>query len=139
LRRVSLAFVLSGYSSSAAARRIRAARCVVRFPEVYGLLKANEVNVSTVAQVSRILNVQNKDVLLSRIRGTSQREVDAIVAEYQPHLVLRDVIRPVVVRVPAVPAESSEPSKTPGAGKTEERGDAPATDCDAIRPAAGSR
>jgi hypothetical protein len=45
-----------GYSLSAAARRIRAARCVARFPEVYDLLQANEANVSTVAQVSRILN-----------------------------------------------------------------------------------
>ena len=61
-----------GYSASAASRRIRTARCVARFPEVHGLLESNQVNVSTVAQVSRILTRENKDEILSRIRGKSQ-------------------------------------------------------------------
>ena len=67
-----------GYSESAAARRIRTARCVARFPEVLALLKSNEVNLSTVAHVSNVLDKRNKDELLERIRGTSQRKVKAI-------------------------------------------------------------
>lgn len=39
-----------GYSSSAAARRIRTTRCIARFPEVFVLLEANEVNLSTVSR-----------------------------------------------------------------------------------------
>ncbi len=91
-----------GYSASAASRRIRTARCVARFPEVYDWLDSNEVNVSTIAQVSRILSPANKDEVLARIRGKSQREVEAVVAHYEPlHSVPRDRVRTVVVRVPA--------------------------------------
>jgi 5-methylcytosine-specific restriction endonuclease McrA len=103
-----------GYSASAAARRIRTARCVARFPEVFDLLKANEVNVSTVSQVSRILNARNKSALLARIRGKSQREVEAIVAEYQPVAVLRDTVRPIVVPVPAPVQEACTPPSGTG-------------------------
>ena len=35
--------------------RIRTARCLERFPDVLGLLEANEVNSSTISQVSKIL------------------------------------------------------------------------------------
>ena len=73
-----------GYSESAANLRIRAARCIVRFPEVHGLLEANEVNVSTVAQVSKVLTEENKADVLFRMKRKSQREVEAIVAEYDP-------------------------------------------------------
>ncbi|MCI0703997.1 MAG: ATP phosphoribosyltransferase regulatory subunit, partial [Planctomycetia bacterium] len=90
-----------GYSASAASRRIRTARCVARFPEVYELLESNEVNVSTVAQVSHILTSANKDEVLKRIRGKSQREVEAVIADYEPLASIpRDRVRTVVVRVP---------------------------------------
>ncbi|MDH4038956.1 MAG: HNH endonuclease [Candidatus Krumholzibacteria bacterium] len=105
-----------GYSNSAASRRIRTARCVARFPEVYALLETNEVNVSTIAQVSRILTAANKDEVLSRIRGKSQRDVETIAAEYEPReSIPRDRVRSVVVRVPAVPV-SGAPGGTSGPG-----------------------
>jgi hypothetical protein len=47
------------YSSSSASRRINTARCVARFPEVYALLVSGAVNLSTVLQVSSILNEKN--------------------------------------------------------------------------------
>ncbi len=94
-----------GYSASAASRRIRTARCVARFPEVYGMLESNEVNVSTIAQVSRILTPENKDTLLARIHGKSQREVEAVVAHYEPLASIpRDRVRTVVVRMPVAAA-----------------------------------
>jgi 5-methylcytosine-specific restriction endonuclease McrA len=90
-----------GYSASAAKRRICTARCIARFPEVLGLLKSNDVNLSTVTQVSRILRPENAGTVLARIRGKSQREVEAIVAEYEPLAALpRERVRTVVVRVP---------------------------------------
>ncbi len=98
-----------GYSASAAGRRIQTARCVARYPEIRRLLASNEVNVSTVAQVSRILTAANKDAVLARIRGKSQREVEAIVAEFEPRAKTpRDRVRTVVVRVPAPAAPRVE-------------------------------
>lgn len=93
-----------GYSESAANRRIRTARCIARFPTTLDLLKRNEVNLSTVTRVSRILTAENAEVLLDRIRGKSQRAVDAIVAEYEPRSTLppdrvRTVVIPVVKRL----------------------------------------
>jgi hypothetical protein len=90
-----------GHSEPAAFRRIRTARCIARFPEVYGLLEANQVSLNAMACASRVLTPANKDALLARIRGKSQREIETIVAEYDPRQTLRDVVRPVVVRVPA--------------------------------------
>ena len=88
-----------GYSSSAAGRRIHAARCVRDFPEVYGLLEKNDVTLITVSLVASILNKTNKDDLLGRIRRRSQREVEAIVAAYRPPVKFRDLARPVCVAV----------------------------------------
>jgi len=93
-----------GYSESAANLRIRTARCLVRFPEVYPMLAANEVNLSTVSMVARILTPQNSNEILERIKSKSQREVEAIVAEYEPlDRLPADRVRTVVMRVPVPP------------------------------------
>jgi hypothetical protein len=96
-----------GYSSSAAGRRIHAARCIRDYPEVYGLLEKNELNLVTVSLVASILTDANAKELIGRIRGKSQREVESIVAEYRPPVSMRDRARPVSVVVPEV--ESREP------------------------------
>jgi hypothetical protein len=101
-----------GYSESAASRRIRAARCLARFPEVYDLLESNQVNISTLAQISRVLSTDNRTALLARIQGQSQRQVEAIVAEFAPRAAVpRDRVSTVVVPAPAqaVPLTLSVP------------------------------
>jgi 5-methylcytosine-specific restriction endonuclease McrA len=105
-----------GYSEPSAMRRIATARCVARFPEIYRLLETNELNVSAVARVSRVLTAANSDVLLARIRGKSYREIEAIVAEYQPGARPRDVVRPVVVRVPEALAPLAASQLSPRCG-----------------------
>lgn len=95
-----------GYSASAAVRRIRSARCAVRFPVAYEMLKKNELTVSTLSQVSRALTVANHGELFLRIRGKSQREVEAVLAEYQPTPMPPDRVRTVVVRVPVPSGEA---------------------------------
>ena len=90
-----------GYSSSAAGRRIQAARCSARFPALYKMLERNQVTLSTVSQISRCIDECNSSDLLSRVAGKSQREVESIVAEYQPLARFADRARTVVVRVPA--------------------------------------
>lgn len=108
-----------GYSSSAAARRIRTARCIARFPEVYALLEANEVNLTTIAMVSHLLTPGNQDELLGRIRGKSQREAKEIIAEYEPRAsVPRDRMEPVVVRVAARLDSEPRLMLPPGAAST---------------------
>jgi hypothetical protein len=92
------------YSESAAGRRIQAARCIAKHPEVKGLLERNEVNLSTIAMVSRILNDTNKDELLAAIRNKSQRQVESLVVATKPATRVRDRIKPVLVPVSEPPA-----------------------------------
>jgi len=90
-----------GYSESQAMRRITAARCVVRFPVVFDLLKANEINLGTISRVSRILTPENCGNVLASIRRKSLREVEAIVADHEPvDAFPRDRVRTIVARVP---------------------------------------
>ena len=105
-----------GYSSSAAGRRIHAARCIRDFPEIYGLLEKNEVNLSSVSLVASILTETNKDDLLGRIRNRSQKEVEGIVADYRPPVSFRDRARPVCVAVSEPRHGSAEIKKTSGSG-----------------------
>ena len=114
-----------GYSSSAASRRIQSARCIRDYPEVYGLLEKNEVNVSSVSLVVSILTKENKEDLLMRMRNKSQKEVEAIVADYKPPVSLRDRARPVCVAV-----ASSTATGAPGS---------PPSDGSAATPPGGDR
>ncbi|HEX5133029.1 MAG TPA: HNH endonuclease signature motif containing protein [Candidatus Krumholzibacteria bacterium] len=93
-----------GYSGSAAGRRIATARTMARFPEIWALLRDNDVNVCTVSRVSRVLTPDNKDEILARIRRKSLDEVVAIAAEYlPPSAAVRDRVRDVVVSTPRGP------------------------------------
>ena len=90
-----------GYSESQAMRRITAARCIVKFPDVFRLLEGKEINLSTISRVSKILTVGNCATVLERIRRKSLREVEVIAAEYDPAAAFpRDRVRTVVARVP---------------------------------------
>jgi hypothetical protein len=102
--------------ASAASRRIKSARCIRDFPEVYGMLSKNEVNLSTVSKLSVILNEENKDELLKEIRFRSARQVDTIIARHRPMSILRERIRPVYIR---------KSSDTPVSGEDEAAADNP--------------
>jgi hypothetical protein len=89
-------------SEPSAARRIRTARSLARYPQLYPLLESGEVSLMSVSMISRLLKPENAGELIERIRCKSKREVEALVAEYQPLSVLpRDSVRQVVVPVPA--------------------------------------
>jgi hypothetical protein len=89
-----------GYSESAAARRIRVARCIRDYPEVRRFLEKNEVNLVTISMVASILTKGNARDVIAKIRGKSQREVEAIVATYRPPISMRDRATMVCVAVP---------------------------------------
>lgn len=91
-------------SEGSAMRRIRTARCLARYPELHPLLESGSVNLMAVALISRVLKPGNARVLIARIQGKSKRQVEAIVAEYEPRsLIPRDSVRPIAVRVPTIP------------------------------------
>ena len=86
-----------GYSESAAARRIRVARCMREFPEVELLLREKKLSLSTVSKLRGVITGANKDSLLARVVGSSSREVDEIVARLRPSYRVPDRVRPVFV------------------------------------------
>jgi hypothetical protein len=87
-----------GYSESAAMRRIRTARCINDFPEVFGMLERNELNLTSVSKIAGILNEGNKDELLTDARCKSSRQIEALVARHKPEHKIRDRVRTVFVR-----------------------------------------
>jgi hypothetical protein len=88
------------YSSSAACRRIQTARCIRRYPEILAFLHAREMSLSTISLIAPILTLDNRAIILERVRGRSHREVERVVSEYKPPVYLRDRVRPVRVPVP---------------------------------------
>lgn len=88
------------YSESAAARRVQAARCLRCFPAVGPLLESGEINLVTLGLVANLLTDATVGQWLARIRGKSQREVEAIAAAVRPPVTLRDRARVVHVAVP---------------------------------------
>src|SRR5436190_6556739 len=89
-----------GYSRSAAGRRIQAARCGRRYPEVFEMLRARELSFGIAALIEPILTDDNEDSILGRVRGASHREVERVVAEYRPSVALRDRLQYVQVPTP---------------------------------------
>jgi hypothetical protein len=85
------------YSSSTAGRLIQAARCIREHPEVLQMLEEREVSVSSICQVAKILDADNKDSILERIKGASRRDVERIACDYRPPVALRDRMVPVRV------------------------------------------
>ncbi len=103
-------------SEGAAMRRITTARCLARFPQLCGLLETGEVNLMSVALVSRVMKPENTDSVIARIRGKSKRAVEAIVAEYEPRtLIPPDRVTPVMIPLAAA---SSRITATGGGEKS---------------------
>ena len=104
------------YSESAAARRVQAARCLRRFPRVAPLLQSGEINLITLGLVANIVTEATLDPWLDRIRGKTQREVEAIAATVRPPLTLRDRARVVNVAVPSASPLPLAPTAPASAG-----------------------
>jgi hypothetical protein len=103
------------YSRTAAWRRIHAARCIERFPQVAGLLASGELSLTVVSMISGILNTKNADDILNNIKGKPTREAEMLVSRHRPAFMLRDRVRPICLMVPEVTKNNS--SRISGAGK----------------------
>jgi hypothetical protein len=78
------------YPSSTACRYIKAARCIRDNTEVFDMLEKNEVNVTSICQFASILDENNKDFILPRVKGASWREVEKVARKFRPPVELRD-------------------------------------------------
>ncbi|MBD3179593.1 MAG: DUF222 domain-containing protein, partial [Candidatus Latescibacteria bacterium] len=105
-----------GYSRSAACRRIKAARCMGKYPEIALMLSNGELSVSTAALISGIINPANRQEVLSRVRGRSYREAEEEVARFRPVPRRPERIKPVFTLRPKV-RESKESTPDVGSGK----------------------
>jgi len=88
------------YSSSTAGRYIVAARCIAQNPEVLAMLEKREVSVTSISQFASILNNDNKQSILGRVKGASWREVERVACDYRPPVALSDRTVPVRVATP---------------------------------------
>ncbi len=97
-----------GYSRSTAARRVRVVRCMRDYPEVRDMLSVGKINPCTVSMISGVLKPGNSKQLLSEVMGRSSRDVEAIVARYNPKLSVMDRVSTVYVRTELVLPESGD-------------------------------
>ncbi len=82
-----------GYSDSAAFRRIKTARSIALYPEIEGMIERGEISFCAVAKISNSLTPENKNELLRRVTGKRLREIDAILAEDKPAVLIRDKVK----------------------------------------------
>ncbi len=106
-----------GYTRATAARRIRAARTVAKYPEALEMLRSGEIHITTLSMIGDILDGDNHEQLLQEIKHKSTRSVEMLVSRHRPVPAIRDTVRPVCVRrVESVPAEDADSKPAIAAG-----------------------
>jgi 5-methylcytosine-specific restriction endonuclease McrA len=88
------------YSEPSALRRIRAARCLARYPQLLPLLESGDVNPTTVSMIAKHIRPDNAGAVINAIKCKSTRDVERFIAALQPlSAIPPDRVRPVVVPV----------------------------------------
>ena len=98
------------YSSSAAGRRIAAARCLRDYPSVWPMLFDGRLNLTTLCILARVITPANADELLARASGGSQRQVEELAVQFGGRKPVRDRIKPVrtLFRSPRQPSRGGK-------------------------------
>lgn len=99
------------YSNSSAGRRIGAARCIRRFPQVERMFLAGELDLTVVARIARVLTKENAAEILAWIKGRPFRDVEIFVSRHEPGRFVRDMVKPVIFMT-----GSTDAGITPGNG-----------------------
>lgn len=88
-----------GYSSSAAVRRIKAARLSLIDSSISEKLESGELNFATIDVLSNFARDPQFKVLIKKLCGRSREEAEVIVAHLRPvpHAAVRDSVKPVVI------------------------------------------
>ncbi len=123
------------YSHSTAARRIRAARCIARFPRMAGMFKREECDLTVLAAIAPVVTKENCAEIAQWLRGKSLREVEAFVQRRQPCRAVRDQVRQIFVMSPASSAKRGNEA-APGANLPPGKAD---KNCSGSTPSAGSK
>ena len=71
-----------GYSEGGAARRVRAARCLQRSPQVYEQLKSGAITLCSLSEVALLVTEENQELILGSIRGVSKREAQRVAESF---------------------------------------------------------
>ncbi len=99
-----------GYSEAEAYMRIRVARAANDFPRILTMIGRGQIHVSAVARIAPYLDSENYRSLLGKASRRSREELDRLIAELEPQIERRPVIRSLSVgnnaRAPIVTAES---------------------------------
>src|ERR1043165_4525972 len=82
-----------GLSETATHYRLSAARQVQKQPDLIEQIRAGQLCISTLAQLSRVITDQNPAALVAEAAGKSARDVERLVARLAPRPVPRDVTR----------------------------------------------
>ncbi len=72
------------YSEAAAHRRITAARYSKEHPEVLNMLRAKELNLSTLCVIAPVINQENKTELLMSSKAKPKAFVEKLASQYKP-------------------------------------------------------
>ena len=92
-----------GYSEGAAYRRIQAARCLGRIPEVAEKLESGAISLCAVSQVARV-EPSKQATLITQSEGRSKEEVERLVAPFLPVTArVKESVRVSNAEVPALP------------------------------------
>ncbi len=71
-----------GYSEGSTHRRVNAARCLGRSPEVYELVREGKVTLCALAAISPVMDEENVGEVLSLAQGASKKEAERIAVRY---------------------------------------------------------
>ena len=71
-----------GYSEGGAARRVRAARCLQRSPQVYEQLKSGAITLCSLSEVALLVTEENQELILGSIQGVSKREAQRVAESF---------------------------------------------------------
>ena len=83
-----------GYSEAGAGRRVRAARCLAKSPEIYSQLKNGTITLCSLSEVAPVFTSENQELVLAAIQGVSKREAQAIAQSFgAPRPAKRSTIR----------------------------------------------
>ncbi len=113
------------YSESSALRRIRAARCIKNYPEIFDMLCRGEINLSTVSLVSEVITSGNRKEILSGIKNRSTRSAKILLSKYNPRTIIRDKVTPVYIMKKV--SDSGNHGSNSGKEKTISQGDEPSS------------
>lgn len=86
--------VVLKYCDGSAGRRVNAARCIEKYPELYDLFKRQEITLTTISLISKILTAGNRKTVLNAVCGRRTSEVEKYVASYLPARTIRERIKP---------------------------------------------